>query len=120
MQETTARRPLSVTLIAWLFILTGAGGLASRVSGIKASQPFDYDILWPLGLSALAVVGGVFMLRGANSARWLCLLWMVCHVLISAFHSLAEVAAHALILAGLLLFLLRPSVTAYFKCRRNP
>jgi hypothetical protein len=62
----------------------------------------------------LAIFGGAFLLGGANWARWLCLGWMACHVLISAFHSLAEVAVHGLIFAVLLYFLLRPSVTAYF------
>jgi hypothetical protein len=120
MPETTAKRPLSVTLIAWLFIITGAGGFVSRVSRFDTSKPFDYDILWPCGLSVLAVVGGAFMLRGANRARWLCLVWMACHVVISAFHSISEVAVHSLIFAVLLYFLLRPGATAYFMCRRNP
>jgi hypothetical protein len=120
MPEMTAKRPISVTLIAWLFMLTGAGGFASHLSRFKTSEPFDYDMLWPSGLSALAVVGGVFMLRGANFARWLCLLWMACHVLISVFHSVSEVAVHAVIFAVLLYLLLRPSATAYFMCRRKP
>jgi hypothetical protein len=114
MPETTAKRPIAVTLIGWLFIVTGAGGLVSHVAGFKASMPFDYEMLWPCGLSVLAIFGGAFMLGGANWARWLCLGWMASHVLISAFHSLSEVAVHVLIFAVLLYFLLRPNVTAYF------
>ncbi len=86
----------------------------AHAGAYKTPGSFDHDMLWPIGLSILAVVGGAFLLRGANWARWLCLTWMLGHVVISVFlHSVSQVVAHAVFFAILLHFLLRPSVTAY-------
>jgi len=36
------------------------------------AHPFQNDILWVSLVRLLAIVGGVFMLRGHNWARWAC------------------------------------------------
>jgi hypothetical protein len=55
------------------------------------------------------------MLRGHNWARWLALAWIGCHVILSAFHSVFEVAVHGLLFAAIAYFLFRPRATRYFR-----
>jgi hypothetical protein len=63
----------------------------------------------------------VFMLRGCNWARWLLLVWIAYHVILSAFHSLSELVMHSLLFALVAYFLLRPQASAYFRgARANP
>ncbi len=74
------KRPLSVTLVGWLFIAAGIVGIAYHATEFNASDPFGYDLLLALGVRILAIVGGAFALRGANWARWLLLVWLAYHV----------------------------------------
>jgi hypothetical protein len=46
----------------------------------------------------LAIVGGIFVLLGHRWARWLLLAWLLFHVVVSAFHSLSEALAPAVLL----------------------
>jgi hypothetical protein len=112
MPATTAKRPLSFTIVGWLFIVTGVGGFIAHARSFSFSLPFESDMLWACGLSVLAVIGGIFLLRGDNWARWLCVAWMGFHVIISAFHSVSEVAVHALLFAAIAFFLFRPRAAA--------
>ena len=74
-------RPVYVAVIGWVLIVIG--GLSLIVSGLIAASPdlaatlapgpspsFS-SILLNLGASALELVCGIFILRGANWARWL-------------------------------------------------
>jgi hypothetical protein len=88
------RRPLSVTVISWLFVAAGAIGLAYHLTEFKGQ--FEYGLVWVCIVRFLAIVSGLFMLRGSNWARWLLLVWIVYHVILSAFHSLSELAMHSL------------------------
>jgi hypothetical protein len=108
-------RPRSVTVISWLFIVAGIVGLVYHASELKTSGPLDYEAVWVLLLRLLAVIGGAFMLRGADWARWLVLAWIAYHVVLSAFHSWSETAVHAALLAGVAYLLLRPEAGAYFR-----
>lgn len=109
------RRPLSVTVIGWLFLLTGAVGLAYHATEFKLEGLFQYELVLVLFLRLLALVCGVFLLRGSNWARWAALAWMGYHVILSAFHPLFELAVHCLLLAAFGYFLLRPRASAYFR-----
>jgi hypothetical protein len=109
------KRPLSVTIIACVYILTGVIGLANHFTEFGAQNPFEYDIIG-IGLVRLtAVVCGVYMLRGHNWARWLALAWIAVHVVLSAFHTLRELAVHGLLCAILAYFLFRPTASRYFR-----
>jgi hypothetical protein len=108
-------RPRSVTVIGWLFIAAGIVGLVYHASELKTSGPLDDEAVWVLLLRLLAVIGGAFMLRGADWARWLVLAWIAYHVVLSAFHSWSETAVHAALLAGVAFLLLRPEAGAYFR-----
>lgn len=118
-------RPKSITLVAWVFILAGIGGLASdlwplltsgaaeQVAKLKADGAVDLTLAW--GTRALAIVGGVSLFRGYNWARWLCVAWMLLHVVLSLFHSLGETAAHCAIFAPLTWLLFRKSSSSFFQ-----
>jgi hypothetical protein len=114
-------RPRSVTVIGWLFIAAGIVGLVYHASELKTSGPLDDEAVWVLLLRLLAVIGGAFVLRGADWARWLVLAWIAYHVVLSAFHSWSETAVHAVLLAGVTYLLLRPEAGAYFRgAKRRP
>ena len=97
-------RPLAVTILAWLYVAVGAGGLVSHLA----------DGVWVELVEIAAVIAGAFMLRGQNWARWLALAWMAFHVILSAFHAFREVAIHCLFLAVIAWILFRPEAARYF------
>ena len=112
--HTMNKRPHSVTVIGCLFVAAGAVGFAYHLTEFKAEGPLQYDVVWVCFVRLLAVLGGVFMLRGRNWARWLLLLWMAFHVILSAFHSLSELLMHGLLFVVIAYFLFRPQASAYF------
>jgi hypothetical protein len=116
-----------VTLAAWVFIIVGAGGIlkdvlpllgpdrADAFRGLAGEGLLGLTLIW--GIRLLAVVGGVFVLRGCNWARWLLVAWMALHIGISLFHSPLEAAMHVVIFAGLAFLLFRPTASKYFAAR---
>jgi hypothetical protein len=107
------KRPASVTAISWLLIATGVIGLAFQVAQFPTAHKLD-DLLVSL-VRALAIVAGVFMLRRSNWARWLAILWIAFHVVISAFHPLRELAIHVLVFAVFAFVLFRSNAAEYFR-----
>jgi hypothetical protein len=107
------KRPLSVIIIGWLFIAAGSFGLVYHLNELR--QPFHNDLGWVLLLRLMAIVGGVFMLLGRNWARWLTLIWLAYHVVLSAFHSRSELVMHSLLLVVIAYFLFRPKAVEYFR-----
>jgi hypothetical protein len=112
------RRPASVTVIGCLLIAAGIVGIVYHASEFKG-HPFQYEMIWISLVRLTAVLCGVYMLRGSNWARWLALLWIAFHVVVSAFHSLAEFAMHALLFVVFAYFLLRPAAAQYFRGART-
>ncbi len=122
----TTQRPYSVTAVGWLFIATGALGLLFHLSEFRAPRTVDHGLLWATLVRVLAVVGGVFLLRGHNWARWLLVLWMAFHLVLSLFHSAREALVHTLLFGGIGYLLFRAATSAYVQAasqvepRRNP
>ena len=108
-------RPLSITIIGWLFVAAGVIGLACHATEFKARRPFEYDAVWVCLVRLLAILCGVFMLRGSNWARWLLVVWMGYHIVLSALHSPLQLIVHSLLFAVILYFLFRPQASAYFR-----
>jgi hypothetical protein len=109
------KRPLSVTIIAWIFILAGAIGLLYHLNELRAPNAALRETV-PIALvRVLAIVAGIFMLRGSNWARWLALAWLAFHVVLSIFHPLFELVFHALLFATITYFLLRARANQYFR-----
>ena len=109
------KRPHSVTAISLVFVAAGVIGLAYHLTGFKAWHPFQHDILWVFLVRLIAVVCGVYMLRGSNWARWLTVVWIAYHVILSGFHSLDELAAHSVLFAVSAYVLFRPEAMKYFR-----
>lgn len=121
----TMVRPHSITLVAWIFILAGIGGiaidlwpllsadLAFQFAKLKADGITQLALAW--GTRVLAAVGGVSLLRGRNWARWLLLAWMAFHVVLSLFYSLGEAAVHCVIFAAIAYLLFRRAVAPFFR-----
>jgi len=120
------KRPLSITVIGWIFIAVGSISLfttllaplfntaaAHRFAELKLQHPLEFWLA-PV-LRALALLGGIFVLYGFNWARWLLVVWLGYHVILSVFHSPFELLMHILISAVLLYFLFRPRASAYFR-----
>ena len=91
-----------------------------HASEIDFAQLFQSDALLILFVRLLAVVAGIFILRGANWARWLAIAWMAFHVVVSAFNSVGEALAHAALLVVIAYVLLRPDASAYFRRTKAP
>lgn len=114
-----SKRPWEVLILGPLLTIAGAVGIAYQASELDLHGPFVYDTLWVCLVNAVAIVSGIYMLLGRNWARWLALIWIGCHVVLSFFHSMGEVAAHTLLLLLFAWFLFRPKVTAYFRNHRG-
>lgn len=113
------KRPLSVTIIGWLFIAAGTVGLVYHAKEFKTGHLFDKEAVWVCAVRALAIIGGVFVLRGRNWARWLLILWMAYHVVLSAYHPVSELIMHALLMVVVAYLLLRPKASVYFRASRQ-
>jgi hypothetical protein len=115
------KRRLSVTILAWVFIVVGSLGLATglielltitRRGGLSSLSRHYLTESGLILLSGLiAAIGGAGLLRGFTWARWLCVFWMAFHVVLSIWHSPVEVIFHVGMLIGLiyLLFWNRPA-----------
>jgi uncharacterized membrane protein len=104
------KRPPSITVISWLFIVVGIVALLYHLQ-----HPFEEGLVWVCCVRVLAVVCGVFMLRGSNWARWLLVVWIGYHIVLSALHSLFEVVIHSLLFGVVVYFLFRRQAAAYFR-----
>jgi hypothetical protein len=114
-----SKRPLPVIIISVVYIAAGAGGLFRHIAE-SLERPFEFDIIWISLVGLIAVAAGVWMLRGRDWARWLALAWMAFHVVLSAFHSMSQVAIHAVFLALIAYFLFRGSAARYFRGQERP
>lgn len=109
------KRPVSVTILSVIFAGSGAIALAYHAMDFKPSHPLAPDLIRVSLASLAAVVGGIFMFRGHNWARWLAVVWMAFHVVISTFHNLAALTVHILLLALFAYLLFRPRAAEYFR-----
>jgi hypothetical protein len=108
-------RPLSVGIISYIFIAVGSLGLAFHLSDWRLSNPTQGEIVWVSAIHLLAVICGLYMLRGSDWARWLAVTWIAFHVGVSIYHPLPELLIHALLLAIFSYFLFLPSSIWFFK-----
>lgn len=114
------QRPLSITIISWLFIVFGAIALVAglwpvfRMNGAQLVSEFEKH--WMVHLSRSAqIIAGVFILYGQNWARWLLVVWLAFHVVVGALHSRVQLLTHLVFFLVGLFFLFRPAAAAYFR-----
>ncbi len=104
------KRPVSVLVLACLYIAVGAIGFSYHFPELLASQP---NSVWIEAIEFLAIVSGVFMILGYNWARWFALAWMAFHVVIS-FPVLRQLAIHLLFFLIIAWVLFRPEARRHF------
>ena len=113
-------RPRSITIISWFFLIFGSIAL---ISGLVPTSNLSLEQLkghWMVHLSRLlAMVSGLFMLRGHNWARWLLVAWIAFHIVLSALHSVLQLLIHVVIFGIILFFLFRRPASEYFQPQRS-
>lgn len=118
------KRPRSVTVISWIFIAFGSialltsllpklPGAEERIAEYRSQHPVLYALIFVGPI--LAVVCGVFMLRGCNWARWLLVVWFEYNVIGNVLHSPLRLLLPGLLFAVAVYFLFRPQATVYFR-----
>jgi hypothetical protein len=110
----TRKCPTSITILGWLYILVGVLGTAAHYEDFRMHKPIVNEFVGITVLGAAAVVAGIFMLRGRSWARWLALVWIASHVVISAFHPLHELIIHCALLVLFSYLLFRRAAREYF------
>ena len=105
------KRPVSVTIVAGVYLAVGVIGFAFHFRELLASQ---HDAVWIELTEFVAILCGAFLLRGQNWARWLALAWIAFHVVLSAFHAIPELAIHAVFCAVIAWILFRSAAARYF------
>ncbi len=105
-------RPISITLIAGLYIAVGALGF---IFHFRDSLQSPASGVWVELTEVLAAMAGIYMLRRKDWARWLALAWMGAHVVFSALGALPAAAIHAGFFAAIAWILLRPPAGRYFR-----
>ncbi len=119
-------RPRSITILGWLFIAVGAGGLvagswryiqalSASAGGIDRHETLDYA--YAAASQILALAGGAFLLRGRRWARWALVVWMAAHVVLSAMHATEQVLVHCALFAPIGYFLFRRRASAFLAGR---
>lgn len=108
------RRPIAVTVSAWLLIAVGIFGFGVHLKEIFFERSFHLkDLSVPMANLAASALG-FFILKGHNWARWLALAWMALHVAISLFEPFEKAAMH-IVLFGLIAYaLFRRDAKVYF------
>jgi Trk-type K+ transport system membrane component len=109
------KRPISITILACVYILTGAVGFVYHLRNFSLAATFPNDSILVEFVRLLAIVAGAFLLRGHNWARWLALAWIAFHVVISALNSLPQAAMHSVFCALFAWILFRRDATLYFQ-----
>ena len=90
-------RTRSVLILSWLYIAVGVVGLIYHAVNWSSDDPVA-DQAWVLGVRVLAIVAGVFTLRGATWSRCLLVEWIAYHVYLSIGHSTSQLIVHAVVL----------------------
>jgi hypothetical protein len=109
------QRPLSVAILAWLYIGVGTVGFVAHLTEFRARNAFRFDGVWIELTELFAVLCGAFMLRGHNWARWLALAWMAFHVILSGLDGFHGLAIHCLFSVVIAWVLFRPGAARYFR-----
>jgi len=109
------KRPIYVTVVAYILIAAGAIGIAYHFTEFRVAPPTEYFGI--LVVRLIAVIAGVYVLRGNDWARWLSIAWIAFHLAISIFHTKEGVAVHAVVLITFTVLLFLPASNRYFRSR---
>jgi vacuolar-type H+-ATPase subunit I/STV1 len=110
----TKKRPITITIVGWLFIAVGALSTAAHYADFRTHRPMVNEVVWITALGAAAIVAGAFILRGHNWARWLAIAWMASHVILIAFHLLHGLLIHSVLFVLICCLLFQREAREYF------
>jgi uncharacterized membrane protein HdeD (DUF308 family) len=105
------KRPFQITILGWLFIMVGIVSTAHHLW----KGTLDRWMILIVLVGVIAVVAGAFLLRGARWARWVLLVWLGFHVIVSALNSKWDALPHVALLVVIGYFLLGPPTSEYFR-----
>ena len=105
------RRPVAVLIVAGAYLAVGVLGFVAHLHDLLARPS---EGAWIELTELLAVLAGVFLLRGRNWARWLAVAWIAFHVGLSAFGSLREATMHAVLAVLIVWMLFRADSAPWF------
>lgn len=108
-------RPFPIIFTAFIFIIAGFVGIAYHANEYFEPSSVKYEMVWALIVRVLAIVCGLLLLRRVKWARWLAIIWLVYHVVLSSFHSASETIVHFVLLVIVFFLLFRPNSSAYFR-----
>lgn len=116
------RRPIpSILAVGVLFLALGVldvwRGVAPLLGANAASRLAADDVL-VLAIGLAALVGGAYVIRCRNWARWLLAAWMALHVAISAGQP-AKLVAHLVIFGFVAFLLFRPPASVCFRATQR-
>ena len=90
------QRSWPVIVVSCFFIVAGIAGIVYHLPEWRhAPGPVE---VWAVVVRLLAIVCGVFLFLGKNWARWLAVVWLAYHVVLSAFHSVGQTVFHLVLL----------------------
>jgi hypothetical protein len=112
---TPDRRPVSVLILACLYIAIGVVGFVAHFRDLLAHP---HEGVWIELVELIAIVSGAFLLRGHNWARWFALSWIVFHVILSIYDPM-QLTVHGVFCAVIAWILFRPEATRYFRDLRT-
>jgi hypothetical protein len=115
--QSTRTRPLLITLLGWMLIALGALEFAIRAAQFRRPLHAD-DFGVPL-FELVILVCGIYLLRGANWARWLAVAWIGFHVVVGSLNSVMRGVVHGLIFLAFTWLMFRPEMNAWFRSRQS-
>ena len=104
------KRPIAVTALACLYIVVGTIGFVGHFP-----ERHEPDWIWIAVTEIVAIIAGVFLLRGDNWARWLAVAWIAFHVAISWHDPVGKLAVHIFFLVAIAYLLFRRDAAEYFR-----
>ena len=110
------KRPLTVTLIAFVFIIAGISGIVYHAPEWKEIG-LHRETIWAFVVRLTAILAGIFLLKASNIARWVLVGWMVYHVVLSFYHSTAELVMHIAVTIVVVIALFNPKTNLFFNRR---
>ena len=113
------KRPIAVLLIALLYIAVGTIGFVYHARELYAQGVNHNDALLIELTELCAAVCGVFMLRGQNWSRWVAVVWIAFHVVLSAFEAFRGFLVHCVFCGLITWAVFNPQASRYFRKARN-
>ena len=105
------KRPFEVTFSGWLFVGVGIFATVFQLSHGTLDRWMIVIVLEEF----VAIVAGVFLLRGARWARWLALAWIAGHAIAFVFISVSSALPHVALFLVFGYVLLGPPTSQYYQ-----